>query len=157
MTQSDVVMGSFVTGTYGNGTSVLPPANAAISYYYALYADGNITVQQVYVNSNGDEIINPVFSLAIPSESATVGEHTFSYSGNTPVQIKLADYNSDFTEITCYHALGEGAINISNIGNFTDHGPLGFTGDITLYSPKNYKNYGDISSQLNYPACDPVE
>ena len=154
LTQSDVFMGSFVTGTYGNGTASVVPANAATSYSYALYADGNITVQQMHVTFSGDEIINPLFSLAIPSESATVGEHTLSYSG---IQIKLADYNSDFTEITCYHALGEGTITISNIGDFTDHGPLGFTGSITLYSPKNYNGYGDISSQLDYPACDPVE
>jgi len=163
LTQSDVFMGYFAAGTYGNSTASVVPANVATSYSYALYADGNITVQQMHVNGSGDDIVNPIFFLQIPEEKATVGTHevhsinneNLSFSTQS-ISFAMVNTSNLGTVITCYHALGEGTITISNIGDFTDHGPLGFTGDITLYSPKNYKNYGDISSQLDYPACDPV-
>ena len=161
--QSDVFMGYFAAGTYGNSTASVVPANAATSYSYAFYADGNITIYQLHFNGSGDSV-NPIFFLQIPEEKATVGTHEVHSINNENLSfstqsISFVMFNTSNSEafITCYHALGEGTITISNIGDFTNHGPLGFTGSITLYSPKNYNGYGDISSQLDYPACDPVE
>lgn len=159
LTQSDVFMGYFAAGTYGNSTASVVPVAYTI-YSYAFYDQATITIQQTAI-SQESTIVNPLLVLAIPEEKATVGEHAV-YSVNeenftlftNSFSIIVVDASDNGT--TCFHALGEGTINISEIGDFTDHGPLGFTGDITLYSPKNYKGY-DISSLLDYPTCDPVE
>lgn len=162
-TNNGANFGAFATGIYGNGTTSVTPNDVYIMYSAAQYYDRSdstgVEIYQIPVYEQNSQAIygEPVLVIEIPAESATVGEHTVSsYPGNTPVQIKFVKYESDGSEIICYHALGEGTINISEVGDIANHGSLGFSGEIPLYSPKNYKGY-DISSLLDYPTCDPVE
>ncbi|MBQ4438358.1 hypothetical protein II898_05740, partial [bacterium] len=59
--------------------------------------------------------------------------------------------------ISCFHAFGEGTTNITSIGDIANHGDITLSGNITLYSTKNYNGAGDITSQLGVTACSPVQ
>ena len=50
-------------------------------------------------------------------------------------------------KVKCIHAVGTGVIDFSEVGDVKNHGALGFSGDIVLYSPKNF-NGSDLSAMM---------
>ena len=151
----NVLFNAFAIGPYGNGEAYVSNSNvASVAFYYDESGSTGVAVEQLpyYGGSSGLWV-----ELIIPEEFATVGEHTLSVlnedSTLSPFRIFLFD--SDGFSLSCYHAFGEGTINISEIGDIANNGSLTFTGHVTLYSPKNYHGL-DISYMLNSPVCDPV-
>jgi len=162
--QTGIVSSAFATGTYGNGSTSVTPADAYMMRSSASYYQENsysaVQVQQIPVYSNNGQDAaggNPVVILEIPKKNAYVGTLKTSLYSGSQAMLYVVDVNWDSNAISCVHAFGEGYITITNIGDFTDHGPLAFNGNVTLYSPKNYEGNGDISGQLGIQACDPVQ
>ena len=69
----------------------------------------------------------------------------------------VVDVNWGTGYLSCFHAFGEGTVNITSIGDYANHGGISLNGSVTLYSPKNYaQGTGDISADLGVDVCDPV-
>ena len=152
----DVLYNAFAIGPYGNGEAYVSNSNvASVAFYYDESGSTGVSVVQLpYYNGSSGLWVQ----IIIPEEFATLGEHTVSVlnedSSLSPLRIFLYDYDESSSS-SCYHAFGEGTINISEIGNIANHGILAFTGRVTLYSPKNYHGL-DISYMITDPVCDPV-
>ena len=99
--------------------------------------------------------------LSIPEDIAGVGSVPVTLTQQGQAQLAVVDinWNAQQPSITCYHAFGEGSINITALGDYANHGNIALSGNVTLYSPKNYQNYGDISGQFTQPltVCNPVQ
>jgi|GEM_PF-2882573 Protein of unknown function (DUF1566). len=159
-----IVVSAFATGTYGNGSDSVVPSDADAIQSLAYYSEdaqrgSSIQVQQFPVYVQGDNYFggNPLVILDIPEEYAGIGTFSTSildeYSQSV---LYVVDLNWNTGMISCIHAFGEGSITIIKIGNISNHGPLSFNGEISLYSPKNYNGNGDISSMINgITVCDP--
>ena len=176
--QTGATLAAFATGTYGNGLTSVTPADAYGIHSMAAYqtnSNGNsVIIRQIPVyNQEGQGVGgNPLVILDIPEENAVTetfpvlfmedsqlvqifkGEY-FLYS-DKPI-LYVVDYDFNTLQISCIHAFGEGSVTITNVGDIANHGALALNGEVTLYSPKNYKNTLDISSQLDIPVCEPVE
>ena len=161
--QVGIATAAFATGTYGNsGSMSITPADAymiqSAAMYYNESQGSGVQVQQIPVYVQGNQGVggNPLVILDIPEENAAVGELkvTLYQGGQAMLYVVNVDWNTQ--QISCFHAFGEGTLNVNNIGDIANHGPLSFTGNITLFSPKNYDGNGDISSQLGVAACDPI-
>ena len=166
--QVGIATAAFATGTYGNGMTSVTPADAYLIQSMASYSvdaqyGNSIGIQQVPVyNNNGQGAGgNPVVILDIPEENAAVGVLNTSLMQGAQAMLYVVDINWNAAQpsITCFHAFGEGNVNITALGDYANHGNIALTGDITLYSPKNYMNYGDISGQFQQPLtiCNPVQ
>ncbi|HOG44827.1 MAG TPA: hypothetical protein PK560_12190, partial [bacterium] len=95
---------------------------------------------------------NPVVILVIDEANLAVGELSTSLFSDAKSIIYLVDVDWAASKpgISCFHAFGEGSVNVSTAGDVSNHGGLAFTGSVTWYNPKNYANgAGDISSQLS--------
>lgn len=164
--QVGVVSSAFATGIYGNGSASVVPEDIFMVQTGTIYSTGSqfgsgVMIQQVPVYAEGQQGVsgNPVVILFIPEENAVVSALDLSIlQNNSQAQLYVVDVNWSTSQIDCFHAFGEGTVNITNVGDITNHGALVFNGNATLYSPKNYKSYGDISSQLNgATVCEPVQ
>ncbi len=159
-----IVSSAFATGTYGNGSTSVTPADAYMIQTRASYSTNSqfgagIQVQQIPVYAEGQQGVggNPVVVLVIPEENAVVSDLNLSIYQNSQVHLYVADINWSTSQISCFHAFGEGTVNITNIGDIANHGALALNGNATLYSPKNYDGNGDISEQIQITVCDPVQ
>ena len=162
-----IVQAAFATGTYGNGSTSVTPADAymiqSMAAYYQQSSGGQtytgVQVQQIPVYVQGNQGVggNPLVILDIPEENAGVGTLNTSLYQGGQAQLYVVDVDWNTNQISCAHAFGEGDVNITNVGDIAQHGALALNGNVTLYSPKNYDGNGDISGQLGIPACNPVQ
>ncbi|MBO4699948.1 hypothetical protein J5690_10155, partial [bacterium] len=153
----------FATGTYGNGSASVTPADAYMIQSMASYSvdsQGNtIGIQQVPVYVQGQQGVggNPVTILVIDEENAAVGSLNTSLFQGAQAMLYVVDVNWGTGYLSCFHAFGEGTVNITSIGDYANHGGISLNGSVTLYSPKNYaQGTGDISADLGVDVCDPV-
>lgn len=162
--QVGIAQAAFANGTYGNGVMSVTPPDAYMIQSNAMYSvdaqyGNSISVQQIPVYVQGQQAVggNPIVALSIYEEYAAIGTINSSIYQGAQAQLFVADVNWSTQQISCIHAFGEGDINITNIGDYANHGGITFNGNITLYSPKNYNGNGDISAQLGVPACNVVQ
>ena len=155
---------AFATGTYGNGSASVTPADAYMIQTSAMYQTdaqyGNsVALQQIPVYVQGNQGVggNPVIILSIDEENAAVGALNTSLYQGAQAMLYVVDVNWNAGQISCFHAFGEGTVNITNVGDIANHGAIALNGNVSLYSPKNYDGNGDISSQLGVTVCNPVQ
>ena len=158
----------FAQGTYGNGEEPVFPEGSypitQVSYSQETSDTGaviseSVTIEQttlVPVEGGSFDFVNPAIMMNIPGD-ATIGEVSTSVWDENAAVIYIFDIDWSEGTIACLHAMGEGSINITNIGDIANNGALAFTGSVDLYSPKNYSNGKDMSSMLPFTVCDPVE
>ena len=153
---------AFASGTYGNASASVTPADAYMIQTSAMYNSdaqyGNsVALQQVPVYVQGNQGVggNPVVILSIDEENAAVGSLKTSLYQGAQATLYVVDVNWSTGQLNCFHAFGEGTVNITNIGDIANHGAIALNGNVTLYSPKNYDGNGDISSQLGVTVCAP--
>ena len=157
--QSMVTMGSFVSGNYGS-SQIANPAAAQSYYYTMMYTEQGETVFQTiqyFTDNTGQNILNPMV-IAITYADASVGSNYYGLLQQTAGgYIMLADVTvaNNQLNLSCYHAFSEGEVTIQNISAAAGSaGALAVSGNVNLYSPKNYANgYGDISGQLGVDVC----
>ena len=159
-----IVQSAFATGTYGNGPTSITPADAymikTISVYSVDISYGNtVMVQQIPVyDDNGRNVNgNPVVIFTFDEKNAYAGTLNTSLYPDYQALLYVVDMDWNSNSISCFHALGEGTVNITDIGDIADHGALAFNGSVTLYSLKNYNGNGDISVEIRVTVCDPVQ
>lgn len=164
-----IMTSAFATGTYGNGsTSVVPAAAAGAqsSVYYIYETDEEtgqiyegVGIQQMPAIQQGDGYVagNPLVIMSIDKDAAAVGSIDVSpFTGSkASIQIVEVNWNTNPASLKCLHAFGEGSITITDAGDIANNGPLAFSGDITLYSAKNYKGQ-DLTTVNDITACSPV-
>jgi len=137
----------YATGTFGNNGT---PLSSADSYAFAMLVQGQqLQVIQQIDSENAVLIIFPSLS------NATVGSGKIAPENDAKAWIFVSQGN------TCDHAIGSGTINVTAAENISAGGEgseLSFTGSVTLYSPKNYMEYGDVTNAFNpaLTACDPM-
>lgn len=149
----------FAEGTYGNGTEEIAPEYADLINTMAFVHNEYIEIQQtpIYDSNPG----NPVVIFYLPLETApNIGIYTLALNGDATVI--LADVDWSAGQIQCYHAFGEGQIEIEE-SNITDEFKvISFFGNATLYHPLNY-NGEDVSAEFLQTftganmLCDPVD
>ena len=90
---------------------------------------------------------NPVIILNIPLDNADDGMYGINYNGDT--SIVVVDFDWENSTTLCYHAFGEGRLEISDadIDNTNPFNEISFEGKATLYQPTNYKGE-DISAEF---------
>jgi hypothetical protein len=154
---SGVLMSAFGTGSYGSTDEPIPPTGISMNQSYAIYASdpqmGNV-VQVMQINVSGSVPVNPTLVAIFPENLLAVGEVFFGLEqGNA--QLSLVDVNFSTQQIICVHAMGVGTLDITEVGDYTNHGALSFGGTLDLYHTQNFPPYGDISAQMPTPSCDP--
>ena len=150
----------FATGTYGNSTASIQSDFADKVETLSVVQGDNIYVQQTPVYADGN-YGNPVVGFYIPVDKATPGEYTVNYNGgDASMAVFEIDWNTRST--VCYHAFGEGSVKISEANLNNMFKIITFSGNTTLYSPKNYK-WNDISEAFlekfteTNVICDPID
>lgn len=150
---------AYATGTYGNGSAAIAPANAYTFIKQANYYSSQnlIWVGQNPVFQNGSDYVggNPTISLYINANQASVGKMSVGLEEGSNVQLFVVEHNWSTHQDKCIHAFAEGQINISKFGDLVYHGALELTGALQLYSPKNYQGY-DVSSAFDMDICPAV-
>lgn len=150
---------AYATGTYGNGSAAIAPANAYTFVKQADYYSSQnlIWVAQNPVFQNGSDYVggNPTISLYINANQAAVGKMEVSPFEDSHVHLYVIEHNWSTHQDKCIHAFAEGQINISKLGDLVYHGALELTGALQLYSPKNYKGH-DVSSAIDMDVCPVV-
>ena len=146
----------FATGTYGNGTASIKSDFADKVETLAVVQNDSIYIQQTPVYADGS-YGNPVVGFYIPFDQANPGIYDVNY--NAAVSLIVSEIDWNLRSVTCYHAFGEGQMEISEINiNYA----VTLNGSATLYSPKNYK-WDDVSAALlekfteTNVICDPVD
>ena len=133
----------FAEGTYGNGTEEIAPEYADQIRTMAFVHNDYIQIQQTLTYSEGT-IGNPTVFLYLPLETAqNPGIYTLALNGDAA--IILADVNWSIGQIECYHAFGEGTLEISESNINNEFKVVSLSGNATLYHPLNY-NGEDVSS-----------
>ena len=149
---------AYATGTYGNGSAAIAPANAYTFVKHANYysSENLIDIQQMPVFLSDGEYVggNPVVMLQINANQASVGNMSVGLN-DEDVALYVVEVNWSTHQIKCIHAFAEGQTNISKLGDLLYHGALQLTGALQLYSPKNYKG-NDVSSVFNFSTCPAV-
>lgn len=143
----DYTNSAFATGTYGNGSAAINPANAEYFVKQAIYYSSQ---NKLWVAQNpgiGGTGANPAIEMIINANQASVGKMEVSPFEGSNVLLFVEEFNWSTHQIKCVHAFAEGQINISKLGDLVYHGALDLTGALQLYSPKNYKGY-DISAEF---------
>ena len=150
---------AYATGTYGNGSAAINPANAVTYTKQAnYYSSQNILwVGQVPVFQNGSDYIggNPIIELMINTKNIKTGKINVSAEEGGDAVLYVEEHNWSTHQSTCIYAIAEGQINISKLGDLVYHGALELTGALQLYSPKNYKGK-DVSSAFDMDICPVV-
>lgn len=157
---------AYATGTYGNGSAAINPANAytfvKTANYYASENVIYITQNPVFSSDGSYVGGNPVIYLSFDANQTSVGKtevSPFADNSNAHAALWVAEENWNTHQMKCVHAFAEGQINISKLGDLVYHGGLEFTGALQLYSPKNYKGQDlsdKIKSQLGFETCPVV-
>lgn len=148
----------FATGTYGNGIASIMPEYADNIETIAVVQDDKIYIQQTPIYADG-AYGNPVVEFFLPVEQANVGFYNVNYDGAVSLVVAEVDWNTFDT--LCYHAFGEGQIEVSEANVNELFKVINFGGNVTLYSPKNYK-WADVSDAFletfteTGVICDPV-
>lgn len=150
----------FAEGTYGNGTEEIAPEYADQIRTMAFVHNDYIQIQQTLTYSEGT-IGNPTVFLYLPLETAqNPGIYTLALNGDAA--IILADVNWNIGQIECYHAFGEGTLEISESNINNEFKVVSLSGNATLYHPLNY-NGEDVSSTFTQTftgtnmLCGPVD
>lgn len=150
----------FATGTYGNGLTQIMPESAEVET--DVYID-NDQIQIVQYPIYDGIFVNPVVFFYLPIDKAEdAGLYTINYNGDASVIVAEFNWDSEQEpELECYHAFGEGQLEIfeSNINGFFN--AINFSGNATLYHPTNYDGI-DISAEFLQIAgmgtlCEPVD
>ena len=144
------------TGVYGNASTDIRPVYADKIQTDAFIYNDYLQIQQTPIYVDGT-LGNPVVVLYIPVETASdAGIYGVNYNGDTSVVIADADWDNG--TIGCYHAFGEGQLEIEEVNiNYS----INLSGEATLYHPKNY-NGEDVSAEFlqiftgTTSLCDPV-
>ena len=146
----------FATGTYGNASAEIKPVYADKVQTDAFVYNDYIQIQQTPIYVDGT-LGNPLVLLYIPIETASAaGIYGLNYNGDS--SIVIADANWDTGAIECYHAFGEGQMEIEEVNI---NSSINLNGSATLYHPKNYKGE-DVSAEFlqiftgTTALCDPV-
>ena len=149
----------FATGTYGNGTAPVIPEYADSIETVSVVDNNNIYIQQAPVYADGS-YGNPVVGFYIPVEQANVGFFDMNYNAAVSLIVSEIDWNTRDT--VCYYAFGEGQIEVSEANVNEMFKVMTFSGNATLYSPKNYK-WNDVTDAFlekftkTNVICDPVD
>ena len=154
------VSSAFARGTYGNSSLPVVPTDIYSVYSRAYYDQTSdyleILQTPIYYNNGSGAGTNPCVMLKIPGTNAVVAQLNLSlYSDIANAYIYVVDVNWDTNSIDCFHAFGEGTLNITKAEDITDHGAFAMKGNVTLYNPKNYDGNVDISGLSDIVACDP--
>ena len=158
------VMSAFAEGTYGNGSASVVPSGASIqvqaAYYDQTQAGTRYTgVQVIQIPVINNAGVSPTIILNIPEENAGVGSlniHLWTDIGQAELDVVDVNWNTGYAN--CYYAFGIGTVNVTAIGDIANNGELVFTGEVDLYNPKNFAEYGDVTGNFTQPlpVCDPV-
>ena len=161
-----VIMGAFVSGTFGNDNNipVVDPEGAVFSYAQMSHfkapneADKNITFIQTYKTEEGKDPTPTVHLVTTITQS---GDYTLGLGKwDTEARIFIKGKKSDGTP--CDHAFGVGTLTISDL-SFPGIGDvitgettkITLSGEATLYSFKATPDYGGDVSDSEWVACDP--
>ena len=166
-----VIMGSFVTGTFGNNnTNVINQAAADKVYSFAQMShfkapnltEKNITLVQTYQHEDGN---NPEPTIHVVTTITQSREEPYDLGlGNWEEEARIFVKGTKSDGTQCDHAFGIGKLSISNIsypsisdvvtGQATQ---IAVSGSATLYSYKATPDYGgDITYEEHWVECDPV-
>ncbi|MBO4712029.1 hypothetical protein J5681_08995 [bacterium] len=149
----------FATGAYGNGTASIMPEYVDKIETVAVVENDNIYIQQTPIYADGT-FGNPVVEFFLPVDQATIGFHDINY--NVPASLIVSEMDWNTRTAVCYHAFGEGQIEVSEANVNDMFKVITFSGNVTLYNPKNYK-WEDVTAAFleKFPEtnliCDPVD
>lgn len=150
---------AYATGTYGNGSAAIAPANAYTfvnqANYYASDNIIQITQNPVFFSDGSYVGGNPIVVMEINANQAAVGKMSVGLDDSNPVTLYVVEENWNTHQLKCIHAFAEGQINISKLGDLVYHGALELTGALQLYSPKNFHG-SDVSSVFRVDTCAAV-
>lgn len=150
----------FADGAIGNNSSFkLQPDNADGGSSYAFYVaqQGILAVAQspCYAQTqNGQQVCMPGdfrIEMLFDPNATSVGSFGIGVENQSDVFMAVWDKANPNDEEECLHAIGVGTGNITVANNLTAGGngsALAFTGNVTFYSPKNFKDYGDVTGRL---------
>ena len=150
----------FADGAIGNNSSFkLQPDNADGGGSYAFYVaqQGILAVVQspCYAQTqNGQQVCMPGdfrIEMQFDPNATAVGSFGIGAENQSDVFMAVWDKANPNDEEDCLHAIGVGTGNITVADNLTAGGngsALAFTGNVTFYSPKNFKDYGDVTGRL---------
>jgi hypothetical protein len=144
----------FATGYLGDSNIAIPPEESTDikSYAHSFTDNQGEYIEILQMQKNDETPINPVIisSFYSPFIGVTTVDATSQDSA-----FYVVDINFSIDEISCIHAVGEGNVSITEVGDFSTNGPFSFSGILKLYHPTNYMGF-DISDSLDYPPC-PVQ
>lgn len=153
----------FAEGSWGNNANPIIPEYAEKVYTNTYLLTDYIQFQQTPIYTD-ETLGNPVIFFYLPIENAEGGIYSINYNGDTSVVVVDVDWETE--AIQCYHAFGEGELEISDaeINNDPNNpfNTINFNGNATLYHPTNYKGE-DISSEFSQiftgtaTLCEPVD
>ena len=152
-----------ITGTYGNGSTSVVPAGSASTIAFVSWGEETtsqgpwegVSVQQISYDS-GNNPMNPIILLSIDADAVAIGSIDVSPFQGSVASIQVIDINWTTQKAKCMHAFGEGSLKITVADDVENGGALALSGEITLYSPKNYKGQ-DLTQYNDITACDPVQ
>jgi len=150
---SGILVEAFASGTFGAADRAIPDSSADASRSYAVsYQDvsGN-GVQVIQVSTEGQNPINPAVMAFFNEQDLAVGTMSFGLEANDQ-QMMVVDTSWQTGQIECVHAIGNGVLEVTVLGDVTNHGEFAFEGDLNLFHPSNYLGQ-DVSGQLGLPAC----
>ncbi len=135
----------FAEDSFENSSNPIVPEYAEkIRTEINIFAD-SIQFKQTPIYVEG-VLGNPVIILTLPIDNAANGMYSINYNGD--ISIVVADFDWENSTTHCYHAFGEGHLEISDA--VLDNDPFNeitFEGKATLYQPTNYKGE-DISAEF---------
>ncbi len=127
----------FATGNYGNSTEDIAPEYAELIQTSAFVYKDYIQIQQTLKYSGGI-LGNPVVFFYLPLETAyNPGIYNLGISSDAAIIVTDVDWTSG--QIQCYHAFGEGTLEISESNINDSFQVISLSGNATLYHPLNYK------------------
>jgi len=148
-----ILFEAFASGTFGTSNQAIPNSSASAFQGYATYlqgVSGNV-VQVFQISFESQNPINPTIIIYFSEQYLDVGTMSFGLEANDH-QLLVADVNMQTSSIDCIHAVGNGVVSVTALGDITNHGELGFDGTLNLHHPTNYLGQ-DISGQLPSPVC----
>ena len=150
----------FATGTYGNASAEIKPVYADKVQTDAFVYNDYIQIQQTPIYVDGT-LGNPVAFFYLPLETA-YNPGIYNLGLNSDAAIILTDVDWTSGQIQCYHAFGEGTLEISESNINDSFKVINLSGNATLYHPLNYKGE-DVSQTFvqtftgTNVLCSPVD